>query len=87
MVLVSESPSPLRLSDLNAAALLLSHGFTLVRTERTSDPRRLEFVLAGDRETGQALLAAFWAGSATVHLELFVTAQRKLKNIVHRGQT
>lgn len=76
---------PLRLSDLNAAAFLLAHGFTLVRAEPTSDPRRLEFVLQGDRAKGQELLDAFWAGSATVQLELFVAAQKRLKNVIHRG--
>lgn len=79
------SSDTLRLSDLNAAALLLAHGFTLVRAEPTSDPRRFEFVLHGNRAKGQQLLDAFWSGSATVKLERFVTAQKKLKNIIHRG--
>lgn len=79
-------PSPLRLSDLNAAAFLLSHReFTFVRAEATDDPRRLEFVITGDETRAQELLAAFWAGTATVQLEHFVGAQRKLKAALHRG--
>ena len=74
-----------RLTDLVAAALLLSRGCQLHSLERSSDPRRKSFVIRGDRAEISGALDEYARAAATVHLDSFVAAERLLKERLHRG--
>lgn len=79
------APAEVALTDINAAALLLASGASvLLRIEPTADPRRQSFVLVGDPHAARALLEEFATGRVRVDLEAFLSSQRLLRDRVYR---
>jgi hypothetical protein len=72
-----------RTSDIETAAYLIAEGGRLSGLERTSDPRRMNFVIVGDQLN--LLLDAFHDGAVTVNLDAFLAAQHLLKSRLYRS--
>ncbi len=67
--------------DFNESALLLANGFRLLSVHRTEAC----YFSFENSDRAVVLVEAFWRGDLTSNLREFVDAQRRIKDLIHKG--
>jgi hypothetical protein len=82
MKIKNEKKSEFALSDFYAAVFLRSSGFDLIGIDKTSDPRRFNFIFK-DKARRAKLLDDYFAGRAKVDVRQFIIAIKETKNLMY----
>jgi hypothetical protein len=66
--------------DWNEAALILSHGITLVKVRREGSC----YFQFSNRMQALEIVEGFWRGDISINARAFVDSQRRIKDLIHK---